>query len=102
MTENEPTEEQLREFWGWCGLKAGWFKLESGLQIVAEYPSLDLNNLFKHVVPNLDYMSLIYIAASHRYRAEVRLLLSKGKNEAYSFSPKLALFWAIWEAIHAK
>ena len=108
MTENEPTEEQLREFWGWCGLKAGWFKLESGLQIVAEYPSLDLNNLFQYAILKLKRIGYSYELVEWNEGQHKAIInkLCKGWAETYTTSvdknPVLALFWAIWEAIHAK
>ena len=50
---DRPTEEQIKEFWEWCGFtndrgenweKLGWF----ASPLVEGYPSIDLNNLFKY------------------------------------------------------
>jgi hypothetical protein len=105
----KPTENELREFWEWCGFKfeESYPGVQWGLYKVT-YPDghytlpvhtndelpIDLNNLFKYAVP--------------------KLLIAKGKSNLvyglfrdwtydwvmYEKKPALDLFWAIWEAIH--
>ena len=43
----EPTQEQIKEFWEWCGLKGKW--AEGGKYL--KFPRLNLTNLFKYAVP---------------------------------------------------
>lgn len=67
MSENkEPTDEQLKKFWEWCGFthieylrcschpdqKFHYWHDPKG-QFFADIPALDLNNLFKYAVPKL-------------------------------------------------
>uniref|UniRef100_A0A6M3JNV7 Uncharacterized protein n=1 Tax=viral metagenome TaxID=1070528 RepID=A0A6M3JNV7_9ZZZZ len=75
MVSEKPTNEQIKEFWEWCGFKVALGKLywypDKEFSPARRLPSVDLNNLFKYAVPKLN-MPVI---------------------------PALALFWAIWEVI---
>ncbi len=96
----ELIQEQIKEFWEWCGLteklETGdtyhcWYKDEV---LVFQYyhfmDSVDLNNLFKYAVPKLDE----YSAPSVEYA------MGKFCEAIYKHQdPALALFWAIWEVI---
>lgn len=62
----EPTKEQIKKFWEYFD---DWI----------EYPSIDLNNIFKYIVPKL--------------KKEGDIL------EAENSEPALALFWAIYRII---
>jgi len=101
----EPTREQLREFWEWCGfeLVAGvavpYWLYPDGRPITRsdDVPRLDLNNLFKWAVPKLTGCHLY----AHREKG-IRMWTSyvNGETiEATDDDPALALFWAIWEVI---
>lgn len=118
-TEAQPTEEQIKELWEWCGLVYinnpiaagvansceamiadkplnGWYfpdyaKGTSKLVSFKETLALDLNNLFKWAVPQLDgYMMFTGEGGVH-------FIASKGnvKSEAIAEKEELAVFWAI-------
>ncbi len=73
-----------------CGLKAGWFKLATGLQVVADFPDIDLNNLFRYAVPKL-IEKLVwgkYVELMKRW-LDTLLFCPEGRD------PALALFWTI-------
>jgi len=108
----EPTDEQIKEFWEWCGF---WYnEKEMGSTWVGgkwhhrthyydwrELPPIDLNNLFKYAVP--------FLLASDRY--SIRIYTHKANNEVTIIAHyhgdvsyqkgnpdlALALFWAIYE-----
>ena len=108
MKQEQPTQEQRKEFWEWCGLQEGWFKLNTGMQVMANFPELDLNNLFKYAVKVLEKCDIkifsfyddlnskvfwfVYII--DRRTGEVEFVNVEGEEEL-----KDALFWAIWEVI---
>ncbi|KKM13459.1 hypothetical protein LCGC14_1716030 [marine sediment metagenome] len=56
----EPTDEQIKEFWEWCGLNVSkdkngtltWHDTEGNF-IDYGYPDRNLNNLFKYAVPRI-------------------------------------------------
>ena len=100
----QPTREQIKEFWEWCGLVS----FKDRLGVVYEYdrklhkspPDLDLNNLFKYAVPKLDNIKLVKNVApsgdvfwngTAEYIPNVKVVTHE--------DPALALFWAIWEVI---
>ena len=107
---NEPTQEQIKEFWEWCGLhyhgEAGELLVYApdGTVFNCGQPRIDLNNLFKYAVPKLDKMGNHLILRSHvyseslvdspDYEAEIA-----GGIKSHSIDPALALFWAIWKVI---
>lgn len=94
----EPTQEQIEEFWEWCGLRyecydtpamphqgGAWLDTSGKLaneDEPCELPPIDLNNLFKYAVPKLD---------QSRYYHALKSIFLKQDN------PTLALFWALWE-----
>ena len=112
---SEPTEEQIKELWEWCGFK--FFKpYENGAIDVLDptgslylsptplaIPLVDLNNLFKWAVPNLQEQGLItsLVAVEHsgfdchiiRLFADEPFITIRDKD------PALALFWAIYKVI---
>jgi|SRR3990167_3284600 len=111
---NKLTQEQLKEFWEWCGAKytdpepcPTCHRPEAPYWIIDSFyyaeltGLLDLNNLFKYAVPcwlkefmkrqpEMDeYESLLFLLKRW-------LILSVNKLDANS------LFWAIWETHNAK
>ena len=97
----EPTKEQIKEFWEWCGMS----KSPTGYWYYPDYsarpdaPELDLNNLFKWAVPKLYELGWEYEMKGYTYHIvnlykEERRIASKGLKD-----PSLTLFWAIWELI---
>ena len=118
MAEKQPTQEQIKELWEWCGLDlkhkfepCGIGNLKTCIRCGGVYPnpvgkycsmpSLDLNNLFKYVVSKLDNIKLVKNMApsgdvfwngTAEYIPNVKVVTHE--------DPALALFWAIWEVIH--
>ena len=116
----EPTDEQVKELWEWCGWRTVtniWEKLERtgvGLNhaddleddiIVSptdlggyeSYPNLDLNSLFLYAVPKVGYTEIKYAPKA----PFVSVTILHENNEYYGLDkdPALALFWAIYGAI---
>jgi len=103
---NKLTNEQIKEFWEWCGLmKEGSFWHEpSGKQLSEETPKPNLENLFKWPVPKLQEKGYqIDIVCFEGGKFEVTVLGVTAATEIISDirSNDLvdALFWAIWEVI---
>ncbi len=119
----KPTDEQIKEFWEWCGWSiyqdiGRWHSIrpdgtrymgttdEKFLPLLFE--PLDLNNLFKYAVPKLFEMGY-WIKTSHQHSmydvvdshsAEVgQHKFTGGGKFSCQENPALALFWAIWEVI---
>lgn len=103
----EPTEEQIKRFWEWCGILQGGrvfigdnpnakvynWHYPDGLTTL-KLPKLDLNNLFKWAVPKLHYVSLSFQPCwKWNYLAEADGCSFNGQD------PTLALFWAIREVM---
>ncbi len=118
----KPTDEQIKEFWAWCGFKYGkglncntlepitgwWFNKE--YMSPKNLPPIDLNNLFKYAVPKLlggdRYLFITFDVTSNEaglVACEISTLkgekLTRVKWEASDNDPALALFWAIYEVI---
>ena len=107
----EPTKEQLKEFWEWCGLthkrnKDGtliWYDL-GGHFIAFGYILLDLNNLFKYAVPKISdkWQVSISIKLPNFYLVtldEVSESLTRRQIFVLTNNPVQSLFEAVWEAI---
>ena len=105
MENKQPTEEQLRELWEWCGFSFVWqehtgegyeiWGLEPGKRYTngRRHIILDLNNLFRFAVPKL---------REDGYNA-VDILLNwalKCTHKEYEGQEASLLFWAIWDVIH--
>jgi len=98
----EPTQEQIKEFWEWCGLTEFQNPILGDESISAkpsvpyiEPPNIDLNNLFKYAVPNTITMSLERTYGAHGdpfYIAKVGTEIRVTNSD-----PALALFWALWQ-----
>ena len=112
MNNAEPTQEQLKKFWEWCGFKwiidihsnywsetqdySHW-KNPDGKD--CKFPDITLDNLFKYAVPKLV-----------RYKLECADMMNKTHRATFwtgattyvevdSNKPELALFWAIYSVI---
>jgi len=115
----QPTQEQIKELWEWCGLKQNGFGnwgIWNGfcLDLLPDnsnwgdnikHPTIDLNNLFKYAVPKLLTVR-IYGNVPFHYQVQVSLPPTEEvhvpeliQGDWYK-DPALALFWAIWEVIH--
>lgn len=96
--DKQPTQEQIKEFWEWCGLTAVWnehdYLKADKPTIIA--PGIDLNNLFKYAVPKLPAGSLLWYGGNKGYGC----CINYPHIEFDNADPALALFWAIWEVIH--
>ena len=104
----EPTDAQVKEFWGKCGFAFhdgsgwmyGWYQED---KLVGQDIKLDLNNLFKYAVPFL----IEELANSMAQKGAVdldfcRLWMMKRWLRAWNDDPgdpALALFWVIREAM---
>jgi len=108
----KPTQEQIREFWEWCGFERARFEptvkgvskyqYEVGYWVYPdnitdkmiwsqELPSIDLNNLFKYAVPKLDKELALTILRSWVFN----ILTTKPAKD----NPALALFWPIYKVM---
>ena len=106
----KPTDEQIKELWEWCGFKAEYrqFGYQLGTIIQPdgrrrdEYPSIDLNNLFKYAEQPLVNHFIETTNTEEEYRQAYYEFLCKWLkdyiwNEPHD--PALALFWAIYEVL---
>ena len=120
----EPTREQIKKLWEWCGFKEvfskelwrferyketnHWWSAPNGRRF-DELPPVDLNNLFKYAVPKLlpkhDF-SIYWVLDVDAQQGAWAISMScrgYGKNGIIRLrdkDPALALFWAIWEVIN--
>ena len=118
---SKPTQEQLTQFWKWCGFKPKegysncWEAPSNKRSLYARLPAVDLNNLFKWAVPKvyamdnfwlIDYQltglaKTIPTVSAHSWS----ILFSASHEtddvtrESVGDDPALALFWAIWQVI---
>lgn len=103
----QPTEEQIKELWEWCGFipfknrpKSGlpysWdgWELPDSIFEVSKLPSIDLNNLFEYAVPRMEEIPL----------GKQRCILLGWMSEVVTnkVDPALALFWAIFNVLKEK
>ena len=124
MNNTEPTQEQLKKFWEWCGWKyiTGTYlhyspeQVKEGvdkgthnvLEAYSDFPLLTPDNLFEYAVPiavnklaelygiKTSWSHSLEVNKQHAIEQLLRLWLSKIKT---GLSYELALFWAIWEVI---
>ena len=112
----EPTDEQIKKFWKWCGGEwSGYYIRMPDWAGYFSAPKIDLNNLFKYAVLKLFSWSIgknwglqeDFTIKENGIKASVDLhYVDPDKydqiksSEAVAEDPALALFWAIWEAIH--
>jgi len=106
---NIPTQEQVKEFWEWCGFKKvdnptvyckwAYCYPDGNLYSFKGFPPIDLNNLFKWAVPGAIQEMLGELSYDRRsaVRALFKEWLNNNPNGTDDFA--LALFWAIWKVI---
>ena len=104
----EPTKEQIKEFWEWCGLEelayfGRCFHYKDGSTWKAL--PIDLDTLFKHAVPKMLNFALSMMGHNDpsliAYYVSLRSPDSLKKvYSAEHKDPALALFWAIWKVIN--
>lgn len=107
---NKPTDEQIKEFWEWCGCQVVSFSHFLDGSVVydlvftdkaeARYyktliDSIDLNNLFKYAVPKLECLTI----EVGEGETSVRIIKIPHVYYGVDKDPALALFWAIWKII---
>ena len=112
----EPTQEQVKKLWEWCGFKQerdSPFYLAPDGEIYYDWerrevlPPIDLNSLFRWAVPQLSDGTLIgidFIPPYHRQKewlcnVEINSSPPIASYRALGDSPALALFWAIQQVI---
>ena len=89
MADKQPTEVQIKELWEWCGFEQNttygegqFYNYPDGGS--SRLPELDLNDLFKYAMVQLDQ--------AQYYKALKSIFVKQD-------DPALALFWAIWQVI---
>ncbi len=112
----EPTQEQIKEFWEWCGFEEVQYLDKRGKVCGTHWahplaigggsgslPVLDLNNLFKYAVP-IAIKKLVELNLRYYIWTETKAIYYlfqaweiEYKSRKRSFEE--ALFWAIWEVI---
>ena len=114
MEDKQPTEQQIKEFWEWCGLKQICSPHDDmyrrGIwadpieQRRFDTPDIDLNNLFKYAVPKLYAVEVGTWFPPDSSKLDWRAWVEDSPMsigvQSYGETPALALFWAIWEVIH--
>jgi hypothetical protein len=113
----EPSKEQIKEFWEWCGFKKldnptadvkwAYCYPDGNLYSFKSFPPIDLNNLFKWAVPKLINKDGQGGVAFRQYpdglMCVIALESQTGFDEHKIFradkDPALALFWAIYKVI---
>ena len=92
----EPTKEQIKVFWEWCGLNeqpSGSWYTDSGEYVYMQIMPIDLNNLFQYAVPKVIEKSMSQgVSELLAYQTLFALWLQKGYDA-------LALFWAIYAVL---
>ena len=99
----KPTEEQIREFWEWCGFKlmagSNYLLVECpvGYPLGFHSPPIDLNSLFKYAVPKAREVlgELKFVGLLIRWIANFAFVRLDEKIT----DPTLALFWALYEVM---
>ena len=101
----EPTNEQIKEFWEWCGFTYIMnyddpSVIEGSRSPTGERlnPPIDLNSLFEYAVPRVCFGVDLEMCPNDKWRAGIKLI-SDGIKYAKGDTPALALFWAIYEVI---
>ena len=121
----EPTQAQIEEFWGLCGLTykeypmpeasnsceamcvdgpmSGWYEANGRLVTYRHSgPVVDLNNLFKWAVPKVNPSPLIFDQRNHGRNWICSFISDTDEYEQTDKTPELALFWAIYQALGGK
>jgi len=120
MTNEKPTQEQIKKFWEWCGFRrvkdseSYWQDPIDSFHTSLGLPEINLNNLFRYAVPKLMDDGISYLDIQVRrnivpnegfritYHAEIYSDSGRGTKYGNSKDPAVALFLAIWEVINDK
>lgn len=122
----EPTEEQIKEFWEWCGFKRKlsasenphywtYYSDEIGLISRNDLPPIDLNNLAKWAVPKLikDTATELeihfdYLPSHNKWNCQLGLGFYEREESKYNLAVAtgdtlvLSFFWAIYKVMEKK
>ena len=95
----QPAKEQIREFWGICGLKrgtCGWM-YDPAEPLRPIFPPIDLNNLFKVAVPQAidKIMTSQECSSDLAYAILFKKWLEKLQVDIPNYEG--TLFWVLWE-----
>ena len=105
---NEPTEEQIKELWEWCGFGidgVGIWHCPDGITELGGMPKVTLDNLFKWAVPRFcscelsieeGIFAVARVGDPHLGIASHLIEIKDGRPDI-AFA--LALFWAIYKVI---
>jgi len=108
---DRPTQEQIKEFWEWCGFKNKewlnnpkhfYWETPFGNLFGELVPPIDLNNLFKYAEQPLVDHFIDTTSTEEEYRkAYYDFLCTWLRNYIWKepHDPALALFWAIYSII---
>lgn len=109
----EPTQEQIREFWEWCGFQPTddmvgvsdkakfYYPVAIEPQRLWYLPPIDLNNLFLYA----EFQAVIKMGIELKISiSDARRWLFKqwADNIDKGFKYTDALFWALWQVKEAK
>jgi len=107
VTTEQPTKQQQREFWKWCGLRCSgptggffWLEGEIVIDLHKKETSVTLSNLLKYALPRVDETG--WNLRLDRSSGSWSVSHETGGQRNYCASSDdlaLALFWGIW-AIH--
>lgn len=90
---NQPTEEQIKEFWEWCGftiLLEGMclYPRDKGVSgRVKPLPPIDLNSLFLYAIPKIKSEFPNWKSVLHDWV----------EGLSGNYYDALVLFWAVWK-----
>lgn len=101
----QPTEEQIREFWEWCADRWESFNEDKhrhylfGEEWVEDEPPIDLNSLFKYAVPKVNELGytvrINQVGLERIWQVSVEMI--DDWHHRRGVDPALPLFWAIWQ-----
>ena len=110
----EPTQAQIKEFWGWCGFVSCYKSVapeETGIDYWMQppdsektipIPDIDLNNLFKYAPSWVKSMACGLLNEENWKGAWAKVITQTGKTawvREENLEPKDALFWALHSLI---
>jgi hypothetical protein len=118
VDNKEPTEEQIKELWTFCGFKItpNGIQNKSGTWIKknpddyfypnkhwGKAPKITLDNLFKYAIPQIKKNGMNYRISTDGDYLRIKLVYRTSDTASEivgrDLLPELALFWAIYEVI---
>ena len=117
----EPTEEQIKKFWEWCGIKEvreyrevhskgddlsgtyHFWKTPDGSEL-SRIPPIDLNSLFEYASQHFISMACGNINEPEWKGAWAKVITHERETSHIweaGLTPALALFWAIYKVMEA-